>query len=271
MIGVSALLASVLLAAVAPSPPSAGDNLTQEFRTKDGFAIRLPRDWVEIPRQVLDDFSARLRKTVTGMEKQSYDYGYQRGYGGRWFACPYLLVQVTRAGRIPEKELRKCQAVRREVAKAADKAQGGRGTALSGATAGTPLYDSENRALWTRLSINSAAQGQIEALCGTRLTEDGAVWITCYDTAADFDRDCGLFEDIIKHVTLERPYQPRPAGAGPAPSWLGWDSIITGAVVGGIAGAIAGVVVAIRRRLGSRRLAVAGTATNNNRGRTGRG
>jgi len=52
-------------------------------------------------------FSARLRKTVTGMEKQSYDYGYQRGYDGRWFACPYLLVQVTRAGRIPERELEK--------------------------------------------------------------------------------------------------------------------------------------------------------------------
>jgi len=52
MIGVSALLASVLLAAVAPSPPSAGDNLTQEFRTKDGFTIRLPADWVEIPRRL---------------------------------------------------------------------------------------------------------------------------------------------------------------------------------------------------------------------------
>jgi hypothetical protein len=266
MIVVSALLASVLLAA-APAAPAAGDSLTQEFRTKDGFTIRLPQDWVEIPRQVLDDFSAKLRKTVTGLEKQSYDYGYQRGYDGRWFACPYLLVQVTRAGRIPEKELRKCQAIRREVAKAADRAQGGRRTALSGATAGTPLYDAENRALWTRLSINSAAQGHIEALCGTRLTEDGAVWITCYDTAADFDKDCGLFEDIIKHVTLERPYQPRPADAGPGPSWLGWDSIITGAVVGGIAAAIAGVVVAIRRH----RLAVAGTATNNYRGRTGRG
>jgi hypothetical protein len=202
---------------------------------------------VEIPRQVLDDFSARLRKTVTGLEK-SYDYGYQRGYDGRWFACPYLLVQVTRAGRIPEKELRKCEAIRPEAAKAADKAQGGRGTALSGATAGTPLYDAEYQALWTRLSINSAAQGKIEALCGTRLTEDGAVWITCYDTAADFDKDCGLFEDIIKHVTLERPYQPRLTDAGPGPSWLGWHSIITVAVVGGIAGAIASVVVAIRRR-----------------------
>jgi len=52
MIGVSALLASVLLAAVAPAPPSAGDNLTQEFRTKDGFTIRLPADWVEIPRRL---------------------------------------------------------------------------------------------------------------------------------------------------------------------------------------------------------------------------
>jgi hypothetical protein len=248
MIGVSALLASVLLAAVAPAPPAARDNLTQEFRTKDGFTIRLPADWVEIPRQVLDDFSARLRKTVTGMEKQSYDYGYQRGYDGRWFACPYLLVQVTRAGRIPEEELRKYEAVRREAAKAADRAQRGRGTVLSGATAGTPLYDAEYQALWTRLSINSAAQGKIEALCGTRLTEDGAVWITCYDTAADFDRDCGLFEDIIKQVTLERPYQPRLTDAVPGPSWLGWHSIITGAAVGAIAGAIAGVVVAIRRR-----------------------
>jgi len=258
MIGASALLASVLLAAVAPAPPAAppylapgdspGAKYSQDFRTKDGFTIRLPADWVEIPRQVLDDFSARLRKTVTGLEKQSYDYGYQRSSDGRWFACPYLLVQVTRAGRIPEKELRKYQAIRREVAKAADKAQGVRGTALSGATAGTPLYDAENHILWTRLSINSAAQGHIEALCGTRLTEDGAVWITCYDTAADFDRDCGLFEDIIKHMTLERPSKPRLADAGPGPSWLGWDSIITGAVVGGIAGVIAGVVVAIRRR-----------------------
>jgi hypothetical protein len=255
MIGVSALLASVLLAAVPPAPPAAPPYLTpgdspgakyrQEFRTKDGFTIRLPADWVEIPRQVLDDFSARLRKTVTGMEKQSYDYGYQRGYGGRWFACPYLLVQVTRAGRIPEEELRKYEAVRRGAAKAADRAQGGRGTVLSGATAGTPLYDAENRALWTRLSINSAALGQIEALCGTRLTEDGAVWITCYDTAADFDKDCGLFEDIIKHVTLERPSKPRLTDAVPGPSWLGWDSIITGAVVAGIAGV---VVVVLRRR-----------------------
>jgi hypothetical protein len=258
MIGVSALLASVLLAAVAPAPPAAPPYLTpgdspgakysQEFRTKDGFTIRLPADWVEIPRQVLDDFLARLRKTVTGMEKQSYDYGYQRGYGGRWFACPYLLVQVTRAGRIPERELTKYEVVRHEVAKAADRAQGGRGTALSGATAGTPLYDAENHILWTRLSINSAALGQIEALCGTRLTEDGAVWITCYDTAADFAEDCGLFEDIIKHVTLERPYQPRLTDAVSGPSWLGWHSIITGTAVGGIAGAIAAVVVAVRSR-----------------------
>ena len=221
-------------------------------------------------------FSARLRKTVTGMEKQSYDYGYQRGYDGRWFACPYLLVQVTRAGRIPEEELsrRRVRAPHApDVAGALGKGRWVQSThpTLSGATAGTPLYDSENRALWTRLSINSAAQGQIEALCGTRLTEDGAVWITCYDTAADFDRDCGLFEDIIKHVTLERPYQPRLTDAVPGPSWLGWHSIIAGAVVGGIAGVIAGVVVAIRRRLGSRRLAVAGTATNVNRGRAGRG
>ncbi len=59
----------------------------------NGYRLAIPQGWVQIPDSVLHEMTSRVL-SAQGKSRISYETGFQRGTKGRWFECPYVLIQV---------------------------------------------------------------------------------------------------------------------------------------------------------------------------------
>ncbi|MCF8109481.1 MAG: hypothetical protein K9J81_10860 [Desulfohalobiaceae bacterium] len=73
----------------------------QEF--PDGFSLRLPRGWIQIPEDVFQKKMLLLQKTYAKSGSLGYDYALQLE-SRDWFQYPYMLISVWEDSRVkPEK------------------------------------------------------------------------------------------------------------------------------------------------------------------------
>jgi hypothetical protein len=57
----------------------------ETFQKDDQFAITLPDEWVEIPKDILHAYTENIAKLAPNVPKQAYDYGYQFTGVENWF------------------------------------------------------------------------------------------------------------------------------------------------------------------------------------------
>ncbi len=184
--------------------PCFGIDLPQAIPAHEGFTLHMPAGWKPIPREVLDRYSREIAKLAPKAEKQAYDYGFQREDTPKWFAYPYILVQVKRSGRIPEEQLESLQRIEKAMDDSFAKASDSLSSFTSGASIGKPLYDASHHILWTQVAIDVKEIGTVRGVIGAILTGEGFVQIACYARDADFKNYLPLFEAIVKNTELSK-------------------------------------------------------------------
>lgn len=217
----------VIVIAAAILSTAAAAELSQQYVTGEGFSIRLPGDWEQVPGEVLKAYSRAMRDLAPGADLPAYDYGYQPSGAGRWLAYPYILLQVRRTGRVPEEELSEYRQFRdaaEEGIRAAGEKAGGLFSSLA---LGETLYDPGDRILWMTMQAEVEGAGPFKALVALKLTSEGFIQLMCYSDADEFGRYIPLFEEIVRGVSLDdrllyapRPRGPEPGEARPGRGWL---------------------------------------------------
>lgn len=193
------ILMSLLLLLAAPC---SGTEPLQSFAAKEGFTLHLPSDWKPIPKDILDKYSQAIAKMAPQAEKQVYDYGFQRSDAPKWFAYPYILVQVKRSGRIPEEQLTSLKRIGKAMDESFSKTTDSLSVITSNASLGEPIYDPAAHILWTRIAIDIKKTGTVRGIIGTLLTEEGFVQIAGYAMDDNFGTYLPIFESVIKTAEI---------------------------------------------------------------------
>ncbi len=227
--------------------------LTQEFKTQDGFTMYLPDGWVEIPNEVLKQHSEKVSELVPQIGKQVYDYGFQSAPADNWMNHPYILIQVKRTGRIPEEELKKYKQVHEVSSEHIGDVEDMVSGILSNTQLGETLYDAENRILWMNISFDLQQIGRVNAQIAVKLTEFGVIQVTGYATEDTFSTYQPLFQKIARQINLDNSikYKPEPTGNIPTDGVINTGNtlkvIIWGTIICGIIGLIVWLVKRKRR------------------------
>jgi hypothetical protein len=221
----------LLLSAVFISDGSASEtDFTQKFMAKEGFTLKLPNNWVQIPLKVLSERSIELHRNKPDKERPVYDYGFQLSSSAQWFTGPYLLIHVNSNGRIPEGKMKRFNKKRpKDESPVREKVSGIPNTQVKDI-----VYDSNSHTLW----MDFVAEAEnIKGLIATRLTQKGCIQIICYAKEHDFSEYRRLFEDIVKNIYISKDleYRARITNSIPIVSQIDFDKafsrILSGVVV----------------------------------------
>lgn len=246
-------ITTVLIATITAVQLAIAVELPHEFRTKDGFTIYFPENWVEIPSDVLNQYSETVHRLAPQASKQTYDYGYQHQPFDTWMSYPYVLIQVKRTGRLPESELKKYKRIEEGFRKGMSGIENKMSGLVSQAQQGKPIYDSPHHILWMTMSMNVQNVGPVSALLALKLTEFGIVQVMMYATQNTFDTYEPVFRKIATNMTLTREvqYKPQIADSFPIIGGINTGKVVTaalqGALIGGIIGLIAWIVKRIKK------------------------
>jgi len=167
---------------------------------KDGFAISIPGDWVEIPRDVIDQYEAALAKLNPSTAPPHYDYGFQLDGAEYWLELPYILVQVNSNGRVPESEIYKLEEFSPQ--EVVEKQEGLR-SVMSNIQAGKMYFDKDMEVIWMRMASDVANVGRVSGLSGLVLTGKGYIAVNGYSLEEESPEYEPAFRAIVKSVTPE--------------------------------------------------------------------
>jgi len=200
---------------------ASGTEFTQRFNAKEGFTLKLPDKWVQIPGEILDEHSSKLQQASPDEEKPVYDYGFQLSGSGHWLACPYILICVNKTGRIPEGKMKRLAKEKKGSKPIEEKISG-----IPNTEAGDILYDPDDHTLW--MTFHADAE-KVKGLIATKLTREGCIQIVCYSNDQDFNEYRKLFEDIVKSVYINKDleYKPRITDSIPIISQIDFDKFLS--------------------------------------------
>ena len=184
--------------------------LTQEFKTQDGFTMYLPDGWVEIPNEVLKQHSEKINQLAPQIGKQIYDYGFQSAPAENWMNHPYILIQVKRTGRIPEEDLKQYKQIDEAFSEQMEEIGDNISRTLSNTQLGETLYDAENLILWMNISFDLQQIGRVNAQIAVKLTGFGVIQVTGYATEDTFSTYQPLFQKIARQINLDNSIKYKP-------------------------------------------------------------
>lgn len=242
--GMGRTLLLLMLLFLSRATPLYAVELTHKFNSPEGFTMYLPGDWVEIPNEVLNEYSEKVSQLVPQIGKQVYDYGFQLTPVDRWMTHPYILVQVKRTGRIPEEELRKYRQINEVFSEHLGEVEKDISGILSNAKLGETLYDTENRILWISISFVLAETERVNAQIAVKLTEFGVIQMTGYATEDTFPSYQPLFQEMARQISLDNSiaYKPQQTDGDAATGGMSavrvLKAVLRGAIFGGIIGLI---------------------------------
>lgn len=215
----------------------------ETFQTSDLFSIDLPDGWLQVPADILDEFSLKNESISSNAPAQYYDYGYQaEAPNGRWLSYPYVLVQVRPIGRIPSSELARYQKLSAEVEE----------FTLPEVSVGDAVYDKENQTLWSTLATHTDDGTPVKALVAVKLTEVGYIRLMGCTTEDTFGEYESIFREAFSLLGIDESIAYKPQVADAIPSVGGIKTgkvlvwIVQAMVIGGVLWAI---YLPLRRKL----------------------
>lgn len=215
---------------------------------KESFTITLPDGWIEIPQDVLTAMYAELKRQAPNAKIPKYDYGFQLGSSQNWMEYPYILVQVNKASRIPEHQLKSLPTIDLNE-KIKDQAANIK-SLMSSASLGKMQYDEAAHVVWITMQSDVVNVGRIQGISGLIPTETGFVQVHAYSTESNFQSYLPAFRQIITTTTINPSlvYKPHWTDNSPILSGIDWGQVASKAIVGGVIGAIIAVFAGIRRK-----------------------
>jgi len=232
----------VLFMLVATSA-SAGTSLHQ---ARYGYSVVLPDGWEQIPIEVINAQTRAITTMATSPLGQHYEDGFQQSAQGKWFHCPFVLVQVKETGRVPEAQFTRMKSLSANVKKDMDIASEKLAKIVSGMSLGDTYYDPSNKCLWVRMSMNVGSVGEVRAVTCSFLTEKGWVSFFCYENAAEFDRQLATFLELLRSVQFTEALRYKPHYG----DHFGFDFSRLGrsVVVGGLSGGLIWLAIRLMKK-----------------------
>jgi len=192
----------------------AEQDLTKEFRCKEGFTVLLPADWnliAEQPGAEIPDKAKDVTNRSASFPKHTYFFGV--GEAGR---APIMTMIVVRTGHIPEEKLPEhVAAFRQGVHVSAGVAQG-----ELARSADEPTYDAVNHVAWMRVSVQGSAGPALKALAAMRFTEDAMASMFFVDSPDRYDKNVDLFHKMVREMRVDRPYKTKESKNAASPSGM---------------------------------------------------
>lgn len=206
------------------------------FQTDDDFSITLPDDWIQIPKQILDDYSEELFALSPKIPKQIFDYGFQHTSQDTWLYPPYIAIQVKNVGRMPSGELsqfKKFEETRKRVSSRIKKSFN---DTISDVSLDEPIYDAENNILYIFSSTDLVDGGTIRTVSGIKLTERGLIQLLGYAPEENYEIYKQFYLDTFAHLDIEESikYKPQITDSIPILNGTDWEEVL----IKGIEGAI---------------------------------
>ena len=225
-----ALLSISLLA------PASSEPVNKSFPTQDGFTIIMPDTWMPIPKNVLNAYTKALEQFAPNMEKQVYDFGFQPASNKNWLTYPYMLIQVKKTGKVPEKELRDLTKFQQQIELGASNASEALGKTISVLNSGDTLYDEAHHIVYSTVNLDVQQAGKVKALISVILTNQGSINLYGYALESEFNQYLAFYMDAAGNVQIQETFR---CTAG---SDIPWDYLVIGVLI------IAGIVFFVRRK-----------------------
>jgi hypothetical protein len=228
----------------------AATELTQEFKTEDGFTMYLPESWVEIPDEFLKQYSEKVSQLAPQIGKQIYDYGFQLTPVDTWMTYPYILVQVKRTGRISEEALGQYKQINDVFSEQIEEVGNNISSILSNTQLGEALYDSASQILWIKISFDLQETGKVNAQIAVKLTEFGVIQIMGYATENTFASFQPLYQEVAKQISLDDAikYKPRMVDNVIVDEENNKSRILAAVLLGTIIGVVIGLSIWLIKR-----------------------
>ena len=202
--------------------------LAGTFHTDDGFSITLPDDWIQIPKQVMDERIQELSEISPDFQNVVCDYGFQHASHDTWFSLPYIIVQVQNIGRIPSGKLSQFKRFDDVTERVSNKFKHSFFDQVSDVSLNEPIYDSENNILWMFSSIDFEDGETMKGISGVKLTEKGTIQLTGYSSAATYDAYKEFFHDTFQNVSIDESirYAPLLTDTLPVLNGIDWEDVL---------------------------------------------
>jgi hypothetical protein len=213
--------------------------------TRPEVTLDLPDGWVEVPREVLQQFHDEMKRQAPLANIPKYDYAFQSTQGPPWLAYPYVLVKVSPTGRPTERELTDLPSI--DLNESFKERSGDWSNLMKGTSLGKMRYDKAANVVWITSKSDVASIGEVSGISGIIPTEKGFVELHAYAKTADFGEHFPVFEKVITGARVAPELQYRPSWTDALPGAVSrFDFKLLGFLVA--IGVLIGVFVTIYRR-----------------------
>lgn len=205
------------------------------------YKITLPSNWIEIPKDVLEQYEKAVRETTK--QNINFEYGYQPSSSKSWFEYPYALVQVNRGGRLSEDQFKEHKKIERGFKEGIDKVKASAGDILSNAKMGETIYDQDAHILWSKMSMDVSGVGRANGLIAAKLTEYGTIQFMGYAKEEDFAQYEAVYRKTINSITVKESdiYKPRLSDGAPKIFSIDIEQLLIMAMIGALIGGAVGL------------------------------
>ncbi len=226
--------------------PAAGEDIT--FEAGSDYQITVPGDWVEIPREAIDQYQKVISEN-TG-QHVTFEYGYQSTENENWFVYPYALVQIKRNGRVPEDQLTKYKKIESGFDEGIKNMEEAAGELLSNISQGETIYDPAIHTLWSNISMDVEGIGRARALIAIRLTEYGFIQFMGYALEQDFSQYESLYRRMVHSINIEEKdiYKSRITDNTPTIFGINLGRVAISAIIGALIGGLFGLFKMFKRK-----------------------
>jgi hypothetical protein len=213
--------------------------------TKPEVTLELPAGWVEVPREILQQFYDEMKRQAPLARIPKYDYAVQSTGGPPWLAYPYVLVKISPTGRPTERELTDLPSI--DLNASYREKSGDWSAVLQDTSLGKMRYDKAANVVWITSKSNVVNIGEVSGISGIIPTEKGFVELHAYAKSPDFAAQMPMFEKIVTSARVAPELQYRPSWTDALP---GPVSRFNFKLIGFLLaiGALVGIFLAIYRR-----------------------
>ena len=218
-----------------------------------GYYLDLPAGWVEIPKDVLQEWRASVLKQ-NAKTNIIYDAAFQLASSDRWFEYPYVLVQPLPYAtfgvhrQINEDEFSRYAQMMTglDVDELLDEKLSSDARQLLGNLEfERPQLDVAHRRYLWPIRMDVQGVGPIRGLVVGYFGRDSVVQVAFYSRRSDWDRHADVRRTIVESFRFEpdKAYSVEVAAANPTPSSI-WQRVLEKGLVGGITGGIIAAIIA---------------------------
>ena len=189
-------------------PTACGETYHNE---QAGYALDLPDDWIEIPREVMEEVMAQVMQQGAGPRIQ-YSAGFQPAANETWMEYPYVLVQVLPYAQFgPPRQIREDEFPKLikaltglDLAGEMDKRMTDEARSMvSDIQTGVPRLDRPNRRFFLTMDMNVATVGVIKGQCVGYFGRKALVQVMFYVHDDEMDAYADVSAGILESLKFD--------------------------------------------------------------------